>query len=195
MTNREAQGPPGFASARWRGIPADFRHPHRCGVATAHWRPAHGPLGFPLFLRPPGASLSPANTTCRNRANAQAHTRFWERLPRRGPYFSFGMAASDHRGRASLSRWPPRIIEAVLHLRSAAMDGRWWTIPKPGHHKQQLGPSRWQRSRTDRKNEGAPTDAGRPLNSGHRRARIRRASVGVYDQCSIFRASTGPAPW
>lgn len=23
-----------------------------------YWRPAYGPLGFPLFLRPPGASLS-----------------------------------------------------------------------------------------------------------------------------------------
>jgi len=37
--------------------------------------------------------------------------------------------------------------------------------------------------------KGAPTDAGRPLNSGLRRARIRRASVGVCKSSSTFHAS------
>jgi len=35
--------------------------------STGFWRPAYGPLGFPLFLRPPGASpasRSAARTRC-----------------------------------------------------------------------------------------------------------------------------------
>lgn len=50
------RGRPAFRETRTARIHADSGTSQR-GVATAHWRPAHGPLGFPLFLRPPGASL------------------------------------------------------------------------------------------------------------------------------------------
>ena len=40
------------------GRPGTFVSSRRATAPTFfHWRPAHGPLGFPLFLRPPGASL------------------------------------------------------------------------------------------------------------------------------------------
>ena len=120
-----------------------------CGaraLKSGHWRPAHGPLGFPLFLRPPGASLFPRKTPA-------------------APRLRHGRSCNQ-------------TAEAVLPLGSAAMDGRGQTAREP-NIPSSPGQPRRQRSRTDRKNKGAPTDAGRPLNSGHRRARIRRASVGV----------------
>ena len=45
-------------ATRTRKKPRTFRYAALdFGTLSGLWRPAHGPLGFPLFLRPPGASL------------------------------------------------------------------------------------------------------------------------------------------
>jgi hypothetical protein len=86
-----------------------------------------------------------------------------------------------------------RCPEAVLHLKSAAMDGRFEMAPKSQSSTQ--GAEGFEAGDPGRiaQGKGAPTDAGRPLNSGVRRARIRRASVGVCKSSSTFHASTRPS--
>ena len=101
---------------------------------SGHWRPAHGPLGFPLFLRPPGASLSFTPLRAATRAQRRAPA-----LPGRVTDVAIAEQSSRQPGVAGIPTTnvgpttPCRCRdgpEAVLHLRSAALGGRFEIPPK-----------------------------------------------------------------